>query len=137
MSVKAEIWYQNEFKYAEFNVCFQFLSFWPNIPFYAKNISGSWKYFQLFWIYRAQCWCSLFFVFERIYIFFGPKIQNYQCKPKFHTCITSNMQNSMVAITFCLFEKKYSFWANFVQIIKMDRLSWKLMPRLLRIWRIE
>ena len=50
---------------------------------------------------------------------FGPKNQNYQFKPKFGTYTNSNMQNSMVMLTFPVFEWKYPFWANLVQIVNI------------------
>ena len=40
---------------------------------------------------------------------FGPKSQIYQFTLKFGTYTNSNMQNSMMLITFFVFERRYSF----------------------------
>ena len=58
-----------------------------------------------------------FFCFRPKIPFFGkigPKTQNYQFKLKFDTSTNSNMQNSMVMLTFSAFDRKYSCWANLV-----------------------
>ena len=39
--------------------------------------------------------------------------------------------------TFFVFDWKYPFWANLVQKIKIISLSWNLVPRLIRICRIQ
>ena len=62
---------------------------------------------------------------------FGPN-QNFQFKLKFVTKDNSNMQNSMIVFTFSL---KYQ--ANLVRKIKLVSFSWNLIPRLIRIWRIQ
>ena len=68
---------------------------------------------------------------------FGPKNQNCQFIPKFGTWTNSNMQHSMFSMfDFSAFDWNYSFWANLVQIIKIVRLSWNLVPGLIRIRRI-
>ena len=64
---------------------------------------------------------------------FGPKNQNYQLKLKFGTYTNSNMQNSMVMFTFSVFDRKYPYWANLVQKVKIISWSWNLVPRLIRI----
>ena len=43
----------------------------------------------------------------------------------------------MVMFTFFVFNRKYPFWANFVQKIKIVSLRWNLIPRLIRICRIQ
>ena len=68
---------------------------------------------------------------------FGPKNQNYQFKLKFGTDTNSNMQNSMVMFTFSVFDQKYPFWGNLVQKVKIISWSWNLVPRLIRIYRIQ
>ena len=81
-----------------------------------------------------------FLVFESKYPFlgkFGPKSQNYQLKLKFGTYTNSNMQNSMVMFILSVFDWKYPFWANLVQKIKIVTLCWNLVPRLIRICRIQ
>ena len=47
------------------------------------------------------------------------------------------MQNSVMLFTFFVFKWKYPFWANLVQKMKMISLSWNLVPRLIRICRIQ
>ena len=47
------------------------------------------------------------------------------------------MQNSMVVFTFSVLHQKRPFWANLIQKIKTVSLSWNLVPRLIRIWRIQ
>ena len=42
-----------------------------------------------------------------------------------------------VAFTFSVFDRKYHFWVNLVQKIKIINLSWNLVLRLIRIWRIQ
>ena len=51
------------------------------------------------------------------------KMRNGQFKLKFDTQIVSNMPNSMVVITFSVFDQKYLFWANLVQLMKIVSLS--------------
>ena len=51
-------------------------------------------------------------VFNRKYLFwgkFGPKTQNYQFKLKVYTQTNSNVQNSMVMLTFSVFDGKSLF----------------------------
>ena len=68
---------------------------------------------------------------------FYPKNLNYQFKLEFGTYTNSNMQNAMVIFTFSVFDRKYPFWANLVQKVKIISLSWNLVPRLIRICRIQ
>ena len=74
-------------------------------------------------IRRIQWRCSLYAEFNHAVHFFfrlkipflgkfGPKNQNYQFKLKFGIYFNSNIQNSMVMFTFCVFDGKYRFWAN-------------------------
>ena len=44
------------------------------------------------------------------------------------------MQNSMMLLTFFVFDWKYPFWANLVQKIKIISLSWKLVLTLIQNW---
>ena len=68
---------------------------------------------------------------------FGPKYQNYQFKLKFGTYTNSNMQNSMVMFIFFVFDRKYPFWANLVQKVKIISWSWNLVARLIWICWIQ
>ena len=47
------------------------------------------------------------------------------------------MQNSMVLFTFSVFNKKYPFRTTFVENIKIVSLRWNLIPRVIRICRIQ
>ena len=47
------------------------------------------------------------------------------------------MQNLMVTLTSSILDRKYSFWANLVQKIKVVTLSWNLLLLLIWICRIQ
>ena len=47
------------------------------------------------------------------------------------------MQNPMVMIAFPVFSRKYPFWANLVKKINIVSLIWNLVPRLIRICKIQ
>ena len=47
------------------------------------------------------------------------------------------MQNSMMLLTFFVFDWKYSFWANLVQKVKIISFIWNLVPKLVRVCRIQ
>ena len=47
------------------------------------------------------------------------------------------MQNSMVVFIFTVLDRKHTFLVNLVQKIKIVSLSWNLVPRLIRICRIQ
>ena len=68
---------------------------------------------------------------------FGPKNQKCLLKVKFDSYTNSNMQNSVVVFTFSALDLKYLFCTNVVQKIKIVNLSWKMVLRLIRIWRIQ
>ena len=55
----------------------------------------------------------------------------------FGTYTDYNMPNSMVMLTFHIFDGKYLCWVNLVQKIKIFSLSPNLILRLIRIWRIH
>ena len=61
----------------------------------------------------------------------------YQYKLKFGTYTNLNMHNSMVMFNFSVFDWKYPFWTNLVQKVKIISWSWNLVPRLIRICRIQ
>ena len=68
---------------------------------------------------------------------FGSKNQINQFKLKFGNYIDSNMQNSLVMFTFSVCDRKYPFWVNLVQKVKINSLSWNMVPTLIRIRRIQ
>ena len=70
---------------------------------------------------------------------FGQKKKNQNCqfKLKFGTKTNWNMQNSMVMFILFVLDKKYHFLTMLVQKNKSVSLSWNLVPRLIRICRIE
>ena len=67
---------------------------------------------------------------------FGSKNQNCQSKLTFGTQANSNMHCSMVIFLFSVSNQKYSFLAKFHKLI-ITSLSWNLIPRLIRICRIQ
>ena len=58
-------------------------------------------------------------------------------RPKFGNQTNPNMQNSMLMFTLSTLDRKYHFLENLVQEIKIVSLSWNLIPRLIRICRIQ
>ena len=114
--------------------------FWANLVQKVKIISWSWNLVaRLIRICRIQWCCSLFCFWVEIPFLgkFGPKNQNCHFKLKIGTYTNSNMQNSMILFTFFVLERKYPFWANLFQKIKIVTLSWNLAPTLIRICRIQ
>ena len=101
---------------------------------------GKCSYFLPIWICRIQWVCSLFSISTANTIFWVNLVQNNQnCQSsfKFGTWTNSNMQKSMVGMfNFSAFYWNYPFWTNLVQLIKIVRLSWNLVPRIIRIRRI-
>ena len=47
------------------------------------------------------------------------------------------MQNSMMLLSFFVFERKYPFWENLVQKFKILTLCWNSVPALIQICRIQ
>ena len=43
------------------------------------------------------------------------------------------LQNSIVKFTVSVFNQKYPFWANSIQIIKILSLNWNLVPKIISI----
>ena len=85
-------------------------------------------------------WCYSLFGFWVEIPFLGkfcPKHQNSHFKLKFGTYTSSNMQNSMAMFIFFVFDRKYLFWANLVQKVKIISWSWNLVARLIRICIIQ
>ena len=81
-----------------------------------------------------------FFHFQPEIVFlgkFGPKNQNYHFKLKFSGQPNSHMQNSVMLLTFFVFDQKYPFWENLVQQMKIVSLRYNLIPRLIQICRIK
>ena len=97
LSQHLEIRHIAYFEYAEFNDAVHFFRFWSEIPFSEK---------------------------------FGLKNENRQFKVKLDTQTNLNldtqtnlnMQNSLMMFTFFVFDRKYPFWANLVQKMKIVSL---------------
>ena len=53
------------------------------------------------------------------------------------TLTNSNMQNSMMMSILFVLERTQPFWTNLVQKIRTVSLSWNLVPRLIRICRMQ
>ena len=68
---------------------------------------------------------------------FGIKNHNCQFKLKFSTYINWNLKNLVVKFIFSVFVRKYPLWSNPIQKIKIVRLTWNLVPRLIQIFRIQ
>ena len=68
---------------------------------------------------------------------FGEKNQNYLFKLKFGTQTNSNIQNSIVVFNCSVLDRKHTFRENLVKKIKIVILSRNLVPRLIRIFRIQ
>ena len=68
---------------------------------------------------------------------FGPKNQNCQFKQKLGTQTNSNIQNSITVFAFYVLDQKHHLWTNLVQKIKIVSLSLNLVPRFIRICRIQ
>ena len=69
---------------------------------------------------------AIFSVLDCKYPFLGkfdPKNKKCQFKLKFGTQTNSNMHNSMRMLTFPVFDRKYSFWANLVPKFKIVSLK--------------
>ena len=107
---------------------------WPRSAVAPRNMAPS-----IIQIYKFNDVVHLFWFQVEIpfLVKFGPKNQIYQFKHKFGTYTNSNMQNLMDLFTFSLFDWKYCFWANLVQKVKITSWSWNLVPRLIRIFRIQ
>ena len=87
-------------------------------------------------VYAEKWHMITFLVFDWKYPFqdFAPKLK---IKVKFGTQSNSNMQDSMVMFNCSVFDKKYPFWVNLVQKLKIVSLRWNMGPRLIHIWRIQ
>ena len=103
-----------------------------------KIISWSWNLVPtLIPTCRIQWWDSLllFLIGNTLFEQIRSKKSKLSVELKFGTYTNSNMQNSMVIFTF--FDRKYPFWANFVQKVRLISWSWNLVPKLIRISRIQ
>ena len=114
--------------------------FWANLVKKIKTVNVNWNLvLRLIRVCRIQSGCSLFCVRRETPFLgkFGPKNQNCQFKLKFGTKTNSNMQKSLVGLTFFYFDGKHPVWVKLVQKIKTVTLSRNLVPRLIRICRIQ
>ena len=115
-------------------------AFWANFVQKIKIITLSWNLVPtLIRACRIQWWCSFFlFLIGNTFLGkFAPKNRNCHFKLKFGTYTNSNMKNSMVMFIFFVFGRKYPFWANLVQNIKIVTLTWYLVLTLIWILRIQ
>ena len=124
-------------------------TFWANLVQQIKNVTLTWNLVPTLkaeiWyllelehaefngdVYSSCFWLEIPFLGK-----FAPKNHSCHFKLKFGTYTNSNMQNSMVMFIFFVFDRKYPFWANLVQNIKIATLTWNLVPTLIRILRIQ
>ena len=101
-------------------------SFYANLVKETKIVSLTWNLvLMLIRISRTHWWCSLFMLSTANTFFgdLGPKNQNCHFILKFGTWAYSNKQNSMDMFNSSALYQNYPFWANFVQKIKVFRLS--------------
>ena len=107
--------------------------FWANLVQKIKILSLSWNLIPtLTRICRIQWWCFVFFSTRSTFLSnFCPKNQNCQLKLKFA------IQNSMMMFSFSVLDRKYRFWVNFVQGVKIVKLSWNSVQSLVRVCRIR
>ena len=125
----------------------RFFRFRPEIPFLSKIgrkkikiVSLSWNLVpRLIRICKIQWWCSLcpFFIGSTLFGQTWSRNQNCLFKLKFGTSTNLHMQNSMVLFIFSVWDQKQPFWANLVQKIRLVSLGWTLVPRVIRIYRIQ
>ena len=115
-------------------------TFWANLVQKIKIVTLCWNLVPtLIRICRTH-WCYSLFRFWVEISFLGkvgPKSQNSHFKLKFGTYTNSNMQNSMVMFIFFVFDRKYPYWANLVQKVKILTLSWNFVRTLVRTCRIQ
>ena len=99
-----------------------------------KIVSLSWNLVHnLIRISRIQWWCSLFMFWANLV----KKKQNCEFKLKFGAKTNSNLQNSIAVFNFSVLDFEYPFGGTLFQKIKIIILSWKFVPRLIRIYRIQ
>ena len=88
-------------------------------------------FFLIFLFFFFFIYLFIFFISFRMEILFPrkfcTKIQTYFFKLKFAIKPNSNMQNSIVVLTFSFLEWNYSYWPNLLQKIKNVNLSWFLV----------
>ena len=105
---------------------------------FVQKISLSWNLVsRLIRICRIQWWCSLFLFMTGNTLSGEKKTKLASWSWNLVTRSNSNMHDSVVQFTFSVFARKYPFSANFVWKIKIVILSWNLVPRLIRICRIQ
>ena len=122
-------------------VMFTFSIFDRKYSFWSKKIKTvsliSWYSVpRRIWIFKIPWWCSLF-CFRTEIPFLGKfSLENQNCQPKLKFG-TSNVQNSMVMFNFAILNWKCPFWASLVQKIKIFRITWNFVLRLIQICRIQ
>ena len=91
------------------------------------------------WGMQNSVLMSTFSIFDWNCLFCINLVLKIKCllKLKFDTYTNSNMQNSVVVFTFSALDLKYLFCTNVVQKIEIVNLSWKIVRRLIRIWRVQ
>ena len=113
--------------------------FWANLVQKIKIVTLCWNLVpRLIRICRIQ-WCCSLVLFLSGNTLFG-QIWSKKSKSSLYAKVTytnSSMQNSMVMFILSVFDWKYPFWANLVQKVKIISLSWNLVPRVIRICKIQ
>ena len=117
-------------------------SFWASLVQKVKVVSLSWNLvLRLINFEYAEFNGGVYFLSFRpkipFFVKFCPKIQNCLYIVTFGTQSNLDMQNSMAMLTFPLPYRKHPFWGNWIKKIKIFSLRWNLVPRLIRISRIQ
>ena len=104
-----------------------------------KSLCINWNSVQsLIRISRIWWWCLLFLLLTISTILGQIWSKNWKLfEVKFDNYTNLNYQNSMVVLILSVLDCKYPFWINLVQEIKTVSLSWNLVLRIIRIWRIQ
>ena len=119
----------------DFSVFDRKYPFWSNLVQKIKIVSLKWNLEPE----PIRTW-MLIFSFLTLNTLLGKfdlKYENCQTKLTSGTKTNLNMQNSVVVFSFFIFERNNPFWSNKVQKIKIVRLNWNLVRRLIWICWIQ
>ena len=138
--VSAEIWYRDQYEYAEFKGDVHFYPFWINLVQKVKIVSLSWNLASsLIRTYRVNSGVHFFCIpLEKPLL--GNLVQTIKT-----VSLSWNLVLKLISIHrfqwsssfFTIFDRKYPFWVNLVKKIKIASLCWNLVPRLIWICRIQ
>ena len=114
-------------------------SFWASLVQKIKFVNLSWNLVPRLSLKCAEFNGDIHFISLKLEIpllrKFGPKTQNYQFKLKFWAKSNAKMQNSMLILSFSVFD--FFFLGKFGPKIQNFCSKWNLIPRLIQICRIQ